>query len=74
MEKENKISVTQKNPPFSTLLLNARSGDGASIIKIVEIFEPDIYNLARFIQLPQEDVIQTLKAELIQLIKQSDIS
>ncbi|MFE1631071.1 helix-turn-helix domain-containing protein [Brevibacillus reuszeri] len=52
--------------------MNAKNGDKASIIKIIKVFESDITDLARYIRLPREDAIQTLKTELITLILRSD--
>lgn len=74
MEEENQKSAFQRNECFISLLKKAKEGDSTSVIEIMEIFEPEIHYLARFIKLPKEDAVQSLKAELIELILHSDVS
>lgn len=51
------------------LLSRARAGDDKSMQEILEIFQPQMENHAKMIKMPKEDVIQSLKSELILYIK-----
>ncbi|MFD1905906.1 helix-turn-helix domain-containing protein [Paenibacillus rhizoplanae] len=48
----------------------AQSGDKASMEDILSLFSVDIDYLSRFIMLPREEAIQTLKIELINIVYQ----
>jgi len=36
--------------------------------KVIDLFEQEMISLSRFIKMPQEDALQTLKLALIELI------
>ncbi len=69
MEKEghgyNKIQLDS----FQCTLIKAQNGDKEAMMKIINLMEPDIKLLSKYIKLPKDDAIQTLKAELIDIVK-----
>ncbi|ACL75842.1 hypothetical protein Ccel_1489 [Ruminiclostridium cellulolyticum H10] len=50
------------------MVKKAQQGDKEAMDKILELFTPDIDYLSRYIMLPREDAIQTLKTELMSII------
>ncbi|MDU0205846.1 MULTISPECIES: helix-turn-helix domain-containing protein [Paenibacillus] len=69
MEKE-RIGDHEKARVLEDLLQKAQGGDKGSIEIILQYFEEEIIYLAKFIKMPKEDAIQTLKLELIEYIFQ----
>lgn len=68
MEKKNsKVIITDTE--FSHLLDEARNNNNHAVLKLLSLFEPDILKLSSFIKMPKEDVMQSLKLELISLFK-----
>ncbi|MRN57260.1 hypothetical protein GJB61_30470 [Paenibacillus sp. LC-T2] len=52
------------------MVKKAQSGDKASMEDILSLFSLDIEYLSKFIMLPREEAIQTLKIELINIVYQ----
>jgi DNA-directed RNA polymerase subunit F len=55
---------------FVEIVKKAQSGDKASMEDILSLFSVDIEYLSKFIMLPREEAIQTLKIELINIVYQ----
>ncbi|MCP3776323.1 helix-turn-helix domain-containing protein [Paenibacillus sp. MZ04-78.2] len=53
---------------FSEILDRAKSGDKDSIQKILEIFEDEIKKMAKFVLMPEQDAIQTIKLRFLEII------
>ncbi len=68
MEKEGIRVITEKSNGFLELVKKAQKGDKESMDKILDYFTADIEYLSRYILLPREDAIQTLKTELMSII------
>lgn len=71
MEKERAGNDKILSESFKKTLLSAQSGDKEAMQKIIDIMEPDIKHLSKFIRLPKEDAIQSLKVELIAIVKKN---
>jgi hypothetical protein len=69
MEKE-RLRDHEETRVLEDLLQKALGGDKGSIEIILQYFEEEIIYLAKFIKMPKEDAIQTLKLELIEYIFQ----
>ncbi|MCP1311356.1 helix-turn-helix domain-containing protein [Paenibacillus tyrfis] len=67
MEKE-RFKYDLSEDDFSQILDKAKKGDKDSIQKILEIFEDEIKNLAKFIFMPEQDAIQTIKLRFLETI------
>jgi hypothetical protein len=68
MEKERIGVTTEKPDEFIRTVKMARQGDKASMDKILNFFTNDIEYLSKYIMLPKEDAIQSLKIELINIV------
>ena len=55
---------------FVDTVKKAQSGDKDSMEDILSLFSVDIEYLSKFIMLPREEAIQTLKIELINIVYQ----
>ncbi|MHA6534218.1 helix-turn-helix domain-containing protein [Paenibacillus sp. BAC0078] len=55
---------------FVETVKKAQSGDKDSMEDILTLFSGDIEYLSKFIMLPREEAIQTLKIELINIVYQ----
>ncbi|OWA34093.1 hypothetical protein B9G55_17345 [Saccharibacillus sp. O16] len=53
---------------FIRLLGRSRAGDAGSLLHILELLEPDIQRLSRFMGMDRQDAAQTLRTELIQQV------
>lgn len=67
MEKE-RFKYDLSEDDFSAILDKARKGDKESIQKILDIFEDEIKKLAKFIFMPEQDAIQTIKLRFMETI------
>lgn len=67
MEKEDVKNVINETE-FIGLVELARAGDQDAFMKIVDIFEDEMEQLAKYIKMPKEDVMQSLKLGLLELI------
>ncbi len=55
---------------FRQAVKKAQGGDKESMEKIIDLFTHDIEYLSRFIMLPREEAMQTLKSELISIVQE----
>lgn len=53
---------------FVTLLERSRAGDSESLLYILELLEPDIDKLSRFMGMDRRDAAQALRTELIERV------
>lgn len=53
---------------FMTLLERSRTGDSESLLHILNLLEPDIERLSRFMGMDRRDAAQTLRTELIEQV------
>ncbi|SYX86693.1 protein of unknown function [Paenibacillus alvei] len=68
MEKKvPQISLSEDE--FIELLLLARQNNKEATLRLIQHFEDDILYLSKFINMPSEDAVQSIKLELLQLIK-----
>ncbi len=51
-----------------TLLERSRTGDSESLLHILNLLEPDIERLSRFMGMDRRDAAQTLRTELIEQV------
>lgn len=68
MEKEGTRTITGDATEFRHIVSLAKQGDKNSMDEILELFAYDIEYLSKYIMLPREDAIQSLKTELISII------
>jgi|GEM_PF-1266538 len=74
MEKE-RIGVITTNPDrFIQIVKKAQQGDKMSMNEIINLFNDDIEYLSRYIMLPREDAIQSLKVELINIVNDNNVT
>jgi hypothetical protein len=71
MEKE-KLGENEATAILEDILQKAQAGDKRSIEIILLYFDDDINNLAKYIKMPKDDAVQTLKLELIEYILQKN--
>ncbi len=68
MEKE-RLGVIASNPDgFEQIVKKAQQGDKVSMNEILVIFTDEIEYLSKYIMLPREDAIQSLRIELINIV------
>ncbi|WP_427181889.1 helix-turn-helix domain-containing protein [Paenibacillus sp. TC-CSREp1] len=67
MEKEDLKEVVNE-AKFLELVKKARAGDEEAFMEIVDIFECEMEQLAKYIKMPKEDVMQSLRLGLLELI------
>ena len=71
METKGVRIVEAKPHYFSQTVSRAQSGDKESMEEILNLFAGDIEYLAKFIMLPKEEAIQTLRIELINIVHEN---
>ncbi|MCM3784678.1 hypothetical protein M3231_17070 [Neobacillus mesonae] len=59
---------------FLNLVAGVKKGDEASMKRVIEMFEEDMKILSKYIPMPKEDALQSMKLELIALIKNSSLT
>lgn len=69
METERDGNNKMPSEAFAKTLKKAQNGDKEAMQKILDAMEPDIRQLSKFIRLPKEDAVQSLKVELIAIVK-----
>lgn len=74
MEKERIGFITANPDRFTQIVRQAQQGDKGSMNEIINLFSDDIEFLAKYIMLPREDAIQSLKVELINIVYEDKIS
>lgn len=68
MEKEGFRFITESPDGFIQVVKKAQQGDKVSMNEILNFFTNDIEYLSKYIMLPREDAIQSLKIELINIV------
>lgn len=68
MEKKGPRPIAGDNTEFRHTVKMAKQGDQNSMDEILNMFAYDIEYLSKYIMLPREDAIQSLKTELISII------
>lgn len=58
---------------FLRLVAGVKRGDENSMARILEMFEEDMRILSRYIPMPKEDALQSMKLEFIELIRNSPL-
>lgn len=72
MEKEGIESVATSPYRFIQIVKQAQQGDKISMNEIINLFSDDIEYLSKYIMLPREDAIQSLRIELINIINDNN--
>lgn len=68
MEKKNNSESIGENE-FLKLVRGVQQGDTSAMEQLLEMFESDMRLLSRYIPMPEEDALQSMKLEFITLIK-----
>lgn len=68
MEKKRTGTIAEDPTEFRHAVKMAKQGDKDSMDEILNLFAYDIEYLSKYIMLPREDAIQSLKTELISII------
>ncbi|WIV19546.1 helix-turn-helix domain-containing protein [Paenibacillus polygoni] len=68
MEKKNNPESIGENE-FLRLVYEVQQGDPAAMEKLLDMFESDMRLLSKYIPMPEEDALQSMKLEFITLIK-----
>lgn len=68
MEKKNNSEPIGENE-FLKLVHGVQQGDTAAMEELLAMFESDMRLLSRYIPMPKEDALQSMKLEFITLIK-----
>lgn len=58
---------------FAEWLRRVRQHDKDALLRIIRYFEPDIQYMCRFMHMPKEDAEQSLRLELIDLLKHVEV-
>jgi len=71
-EKDNSRIIS--NEQFLSLLTRVQQNNDKEALEIlISFFEDDILQLSKFIKWPMEDTMQSLKLELIEILKQNKV-
>ncbi|MCM3131012.1 helix-turn-helix domain-containing protein [Paenibacillus sp. PDC88] len=54
------------------LIVAAKNKDSEAILKLVELFKPDIQRISRYTYLPQEDVCSEIIVEFLEFLNSED--
>lgn len=68
MEKED-TQVFIPEDEFLNLLIKVREGDGKALTVAMALFEEDMWSYVEHIKMPKDDVMQTLRLELLVMLK-----
>ncbi|HUC93098.1 MAG TPA: helix-turn-helix domain-containing protein [Paenibacillus sp.] len=68
MEKKGDAEVISDDELLK-LIIAVQNNDKHAMQRIIQLFEKDMIELSRFIRMPQEDALQSMKTELMDLIK-----
>ncbi|EFV74089.1 helix-turn-helix domain-containing protein [Cytobacillus sp. FSL W8-0315] len=69
MQKESYQRHEGTHMPFNRLLKQARQGDKSAMESIIFLFDDEIQHLSSFLRIPREEAVQSLRTELIGLVK-----
>ncbi|GGH63734.1 hypothetical protein GCM10008014_41420 [Paenibacillus silvae] len=67
MEKKN-IKNSIEEIEFMNLVEQFRNGDDSSFIAILGLFEEEMEQMAKYIRMPKEDVMQSLRLGLLEML------
>lgn len=66
-----KLAIPLSDEQFMTLLQQARQPDGQqAMLKLLDYYEPEMRQLSRYMHMAPEDAMQSLRLELIELLKE----
>lgn len=68
MEKKGDVEVISDDELLK-LIIEVQNNDKHAMQRIIQLFEKDMIELSRYIRMPQEDALQSMKTELMDLIK-----
>jgi len=68
MEEKNVEPIISENQ-FIELLTVAKNNEPAAILELLNLFNPDIQKLSRYIYLPPEDAASEFITEFLEFIK-----
>lgn len=74
MQEKNFEKFKTENESFMKLLEQSQNGNKDALENILMLFEDYISSLCKYINMPKEEVIQELYAELIEVILEKDIN
>lgn len=66
-------SPVMSEAEFAESLKQARQHDKDALLRLIRYFEPDIQYMCRFMLMPKEDAEQSLRLELIDLLKHAEV-
>ncbi|MDG0873934.1 hypothetical protein L5D93_16425 [Paenibacillus thiaminolyticus] len=66
-------SPVMSEAEFAERLKQARQHDKDALLHLIHYFEPDIQYMCRFMLMPKEDAEQSLRLELIDLLKHAEV-
>lgn len=69
MEEKRNGGAEEHANTFIETLEKAQNGDKEAMQEILDVMDPEIKQLSKYVRLPREDAIQTLKTELINIVK-----
>lgn len=58
---------------FDDLIAGTRNKDKAAMEQLLALFEQEIQEMARFIKMPREDAIQTIKTDFLEVIQRGEM-
>ncbi len=65
-----KHSIPLPDPQFVDLVEQARQPNGQqAMLELISYYEPEMRKLSRYMPMPQEDAMQSLRLELIELVQ-----
>lgn len=67
MEKEI-VGTSIEEIEFMNLVEQFRNGDHSSFMTILDLFEEEMEQMARYIRMPKEDVMQSLRLGLLEML------
>lgn len=69
MEKQNAESAQTEDEQLEQLIHRIQQhGDDAAMLAFLELFEEDMQQLARYMRMPREDAMQSLKLGMMELV------
>ncbi len=72
MQNKNLASIASTTEGFDRLMGEAVNGDNEALVQILQMFEPEILHLVRFIKMPREDCMQEIMTQFIALIRKGE--
>ncbi|WP_308722653.1 helix-turn-helix domain-containing protein [Paenibacillus polysaccharolyticus] len=72
MQKENVTTVISESE-FVSLMAAAKQNDHSALLRIIDLYKPDIEELSRFIYLPYEDTASEIIVEFLEFIHNEEL-